>query len=295
MENGSPMFVDVQTLLEASQPRPRVAWVAYFMGAALVSLLSLGFLADRSTYTQETAEGAGSAILVMLVVGTFAVNYFQARARRVEQARLEAAEELVQLRRWPQAAFLLQSILSRPTQSPVGRLQALVYLSSVLARFHRFDDVIAIDDHVLQTMPLETPAAHMVKLARGMALLREDRLFDADRAISDLRRTGRAAESGGLAILELYRDVKTGHPTEALALFAKRRELIAQQLGHRLADAFILAAKAHDMLNQPDQAKAAFQSATLLAPVMELYRRYPETADLSAKYPLAPAPAEVAA
>jgi hypothetical protein len=135
----------------------------------------------------------------------------------------------------------------------------------------------------------------MVKLARAMALLREDRLFDADRAISDLRRSGAAGKSGGLALLEMYRDVKTGHPTEALVGFAKTGEVIRQQLGHRMGDAYVLAAKAHDLLNQSDQAKSAYQTATLLAPAVELHRRYPETTDLARKYPAHPAPAEVLA
>ena len=288
------MFFEVQTLLAESRPRPRVAWLGYVAGGGVVTMLAMMMFSDRSSSARGAAEVLATVMMALFFIGTTTTNYLQTKARRTEQSRIEAAEELVQLRRWPQAAFLLQSILSRPTQTPVARLQALVYLSSVLARFHRFDDVIAIDDHLLETMSLEAPAVHIVKLAKAMALLCQDRLFDADRAISDLRRSPQAAESGGLAIVEIYRDVKTGHPAEAVEIFKKKRDLIRRQLGQRLADACILVAKAHDMLNQPEQAKTLYESATLLAPLVELVRRYPETGDLSAKYQPAPAPAEVA-
>jgi tetratricopeptide (TPR) repeat protein len=221
-------------------------------------------------------------------------SYLQVRARRGEQAQVEAAEELVQLRRWPQAALLLQSLLAKPSYLPMSRLQGLVYYTSVLGRFQRYDDVLAICDHLLEHIPPDAPIVHMIKLARGGALLRQDRLFDADRVISDLRRWPAASESGGLALLEMYRDVKTGHPTEGLEVFAKKLDLIRRQLGHRVANAYVLAAKAHDMLNQTDQARAAYQAATLLAPAMELNHRYPEVADLGSRYAPSPAPAEVA-
>jgi hypothetical protein len=287
------MFADVKTLLETSRPRPRLDWLAYMAVIAVVSMLAVPMLADRTGSTRETIESLLSMFFVLMIGGMTLNNYFQSRAVRAEMARLEAAEELVQLRRWPQAAMLLQSLLSRPTRSPLARLQALVCLCGVSARFHRFEDVLTITDNLLDELPLDAMGSHMVKLTRAMALLREDRLFDADRAISDLRRFPQASESAGLALVELYRDVKTGHPHEALELFEKKQETIRRQLGHRVADAFVLAAKAHDLLGQTEKAKSAYQSATLLSPMVELHRRYPETSDLSTKYTPAPPPAEV--
>jgi hypothetical protein len=119
-------------------------------------------------------------------------------------------------------------------------------------------------------------------------------LFDADRAIVDLRRWPQAGESAGLALVEIYRDVKTGHATEALELVGAKRDLIRRQLGHRLADALVLSAQAHDMLGQSEKARTDYEEAALLAPAVELHRRYPETAGLSVKYPAGAAPAEVA-
>jgi len=286
-----PMFADVQMLLAASQPKRRSMWVAFFPVMMLTVLIASAF----ADHTSGQAQAVGMLVLILGIIGGLSVfTNFQARAQRAEYARLEAAEELVQLRRWPQAAVLLQSILSQPTRSQHTRLQALVCFVSVLARFHRFEDVEAIANHLLETINLESAGVHAIKLSRAMALLREDRLFDADRAISDLRHSPEAAESAGLALVELYRDVKTGHPAEALQIVETKRDLIRRQFGHRIADAYVLAASAHDQLNQPEAAQAAYRTATLLSPAVELHRRYPETSVLAAKYAAEPTPPEVA-
>jgi len=289
-----PMFADVQTLLAASQPKRRVAWMTYATTCMILAILITSLLSNRSADEQQAFEAVSTFVMVLLVGGMFLYNGLQARAQRAELGRLEAAEELVQLRRWPQAAMLLQSILSQPTRTPHARLQALVNFVNVLARFHRFEDVVTITEHVLETTPLDSGGVHILKLSRAMALLREDRLFDADGAISDLRRSPEAAESGGLALVELYRDVKTGHANEALVVFEKKRELIRRQLGHRLGDAYMLAAVAQDQLNQTEAAQTSYRTATLLAPAAELQRRYPETTRLAGKYQPELAPTEVA-
>ena len=88
--------------------------------------------------------------------------------------------------------------------------------------------------------------------------------------------------------------MKTGHPDEAIDLFSKHLPQMQQQLGHRVADAHGLVAKAYDQLGMEPQAKAAFDRATLLAPPSELFRRYPELAKLAEKYPPTLAPKEAA-
>jgi hypothetical protein len=294
MNAPPPMFIDVQTLLETSRPRQGIGWFRYTVPAVILTVLAMMIFGQRTADSQQTVEALSSICMVLLLGGISLVNYLQVRAARIEQVRLEAAEELVQLRRWPQAAMLLQAVLSHPARTPLARLQALLCLCSVAARYHRFEDVSLITDHLLDTLPLDATVAHMVKLSRAMALLRQDRLFDADRAIVDLRRWPQASESAGLALVEIYRDVKTGHAAEALELVAAKRELIRRQLGHRLADALVLSAQAHDMLGQSEPARADYESAALLAPAVELHRRYPETAELSVKYPVPAAPPEVA-
>jgi len=93
-------------------------------------------------------------------------------------------------------------------------------------------------------------------------------------------------------MVEIYRDVKTGHPQEAIDIFNERQKFIRQQMGHRIGDAHALVARAYDMLNQPEQAQAAFTRATTLLPGEEIRRRYPETALLFDKYQSASAPGE---
>jgi tetratricopeptide (TPR) repeat protein len=140
---------------------------------------------------------------------------------------------------------------------------------------------------------VDSGGAAALRLGRTMAMLQEDHLFDADRAISELRR-GPAAGSAALALVEIYRDVKTGHPNEALDLFQEKQLLLRDQLGHRMADAYALVARACDLLGNASEAADYFRKATLLAPAGELYRRYPEVQKLEGRYSPAPAPPEAA-
>jgi hypothetical protein len=77
-------------------------------------------------------------------------------------------------------------------------------------------------------------------------------------------------------------------------MFEKTLALMRKNMGHRLADAWALAARAYDMLGREAEAITAYQNATCLAPLIELQRRYPEIAPLAKKFSPAPAPAEVA-
>lgn len=249
-------------------------------------------------------------VLIALLLGGFFIfmamlNSRIARAVNEEHARLDAASELITLRRWPEAGVALQDLLSQPMRSQGSRVQALIYLSGLLGRYHRFEDAIQVYDQLLNDYTLDPRTQHALKLGRAMNFLRNDQLFDADRAIADLRRDVRRstvdeegeqatapqpAQSAGLALLEMYRDVKTGHPEEALQIFKQSRDDIRRQFGHRVADAYALAARAYDLLNRDDEAKQAFADATILAPLAELTRRYPEVQAVAKKYPAAPTP-----
>jgi len=299
-------FLNVPALLQQSQPRASHARVA--MVAAIFILVILG-----SAYASSRGEGAAMAVRVLsglamigVMSGLFIYTWAIARRHRAEQIQLEAIEELVTLRRWPQAAMLLEMLLSQPTRSPNTRIQALIYLAGVLARYHRFDDAIKVQEYILDHVQMDENTTHALRLGRAMAMLREDHLFDADRAIADLRRRVRGesdqegaalpqvSDSAGLALIEMYRDVKTGHPTEALGIFNDKLPTMRRQLGHRVGDAWALASKAHDLLGQTGEAQRAYENATLLAPIGEIARRYPEVASLIDKYKSAPAPAEAA-
>jgi tetratricopeptide (TPR) repeat protein len=238
------------------------------------------------------------------------------RRQRAERLQLESVEELVQLRRWQEAAMMLQALLSRPTRTPWARLQGLIYLATTLARYNRFEDAIRVHNYLLDHVHLDPATTHALRLGRAMAMLREDHLVDADRAINELRRdVSRVADaierenlesetpqssveppptSAGLALIEMYRDVKTGHPAEAIEMFETTLPALRKQLGHRVSDAYALAARAYDFLGKTESAQAHWQNATLLAPAVELQRRYPELSVMTQKYQPATAPAEAA-
>ncbi len=286
-------FLAVPDLLHQSRPQPRVNWV----GFVSMGCLALAVYTAMAAVRTPTAGGQPVADALLLLLTGLAIGGFvvAVRRHRKQVQTVEAIEEMVQLRRWEPAGILLERFLSTPVRSPRVWTRALVQLAAVLARHHRFTDAVVVDDFLLEHDGLlDEGGAYGVRAMRAMALLREDSLLDADRAISDLRRRGPARDSGPLALIEIYRDVKTGHPAEAIELFAARQTVLRQHLGHRVADAHALVARAHDMLGRDAEAAAAYGRATALAPVAELHRRYPELQPLAGKYPPTPAPQEVA-
>ncbi len=301
-------FLDVPALLERSQPRGSPLRGMYILGLFAVVVLGSALISSQGPTAAGIVRILSGLAMLAVMGGLFIYSWYVTKQHRAEQFQLEAIEELVTLRRWPQAAILLEALLSHPTRTPQARVQALIYLAGVLARYHRFADAILVQDHLLENVRMDEMTAHGLRLGRAMAMLREDHLFDADRAIADLRRrVGRdtsetpsdqpqpqISDSGGLALVEMYRDVKTGHPNEALELFRERLAAMRKQLGHRVADAWALAAKAYDLLGQQSDAQQAFENATLLSPLGEMVRRYPEIASLMEKYRPATAPAEAA-
>jgi predicted negative regulator of RcsB-dependent stress response len=293
MSETPTAFLDVPHLLEASQPRPRPIWAWYAMLAAALFILTSTWAAGQNKQLQNVVQPLGFLLMLGVIIGMSVFASHAVKQQRQEQQRLEAVEELVQLRRWDQAGAMLDALLAQPTRSGAARLQALIYLASVLARYHRFADAIAVQNYLLENARMDPAATHSLKVMRAMALLHEDQLFDVDKALSDLRRE--APDSAGLALVEIYRDVKTGHPAEAIDIVQSRLPAMRAQLGHRVADVHALAARAYDLLDRDAEAAAAYERATLLSPAEELIRRYPELAPLGEKYTPAAAPAKEAA
>jgi tetratricopeptide (TPR) repeat protein len=285
----------VPFLLEASQPRARGSWFMPSIVMLIILVFVSAYLSSKSPAYKSAVDAISGLAMVGVVIAMGVVMWNTVRRQQGERARIDAVEELVQLRRWQQAASMLQQSLSQPTISPNGRLQYLFFLSSVLARYNRFDDAIAVQNHLIENVDLDPSTVHALRLGRAMAMLREDHLFDADRAINELRReVSRAADptqpeaeapvSAGLSLIEIYRDVKTGHAAEAIELFNRTQNAMRQQLGHRVADAQALVAKAHDFLDDSQQAQLHWERATSLSPAIELVRRYPELSTIVDKY-----------
>lgn len=292
-ERQSSGGLDVEHLLDSSLPRPHVRLLWWAAGVFLIIVLGGAVLAGHWPQGQQIAAILSTLAMLGLLGAVSAAWMILLQRYRAEQQLVERVGEMVQLRRWGEAAGALQRYLSRPSRSPVLRAQALVYLSAVLMRLHRFDEAIAVQNHLLEEGVLDGPGEAMLRIGRAMAMLREDHLFDADRAINELRR-GPAAGSGGVALVELYRDVKTGHPADAIILFEQKLPLMRDQLAGRVADAYVLAAWAYDLVGRQSEAAQAFRKATLLAPLAELCRRYPEVQSLSGRYEPATAPPEAA-
>jgi tetratricopeptide (TPR) repeat protein len=173
---------------------------------------------------------------------------------------VDAIEEMMQLRRWEPAGMLLDRFLSTPVRSPRVWATALVRLAELLGRYHRFEDALAVQNFLIENELLDEASEYFLRLGRTMAMLREDHLVDADRAISDLRRRG-PRDGGGLALVEMFRDVKTGHPDEAIEIYSKSQLALRQQLGHRVADAHALAALAFDLQGDTAGAQIAYEKA----------------------------------
>ncbi|HEX8522820.1 MAG TPA: hypothetical protein VF669_11225 [Tepidisphaeraceae bacterium] len=295
METPEVGFLDVGVLLDASEPRPARGVFGFGVAIFAVIVLLSAALSAQSKAWSAVIELV-SPLAMMAVIGVMMLYTSRTvQRRREEMKQLEAIEELMQLRRWREAAMMLQGILSQPTRTPQARAQALIYLSSVLSRYHRFSDAIAVQDHLLQTIRFDDGTDYAIRLGRAMAMLREDHLVDADRAMNELRRLTEDRDRAGLALVELYRDVKTGHPEEAVAVFERSLEALRDQLGHRVGDAYVLVAKAYDMLKLEVEARQMYEKATLLEPVVELERRYPEVATLRTRYAVAPMPEGMAA
>ncbi len=294
-------FLDVPTLLDRSQPRLRGNWLWLAGGAFLLLVLGSALLSGQSGAMARLVSIFSAMVMLGLIAGMGLMTWFAVRSARTEHMQLQATEELIQLRRWAQAAAVLEQMLLRPTRTPGGRVQALIYLATVLSRYNRFDDAIAVHNHLLETVSLDDGTTHALRLGRAMSMLRVDHLLDADRAINEMRRDLRDAgesadntasdgiESAGLALVEIYRDVKTGHPAEAIEMFEKKLPILRRQLSHRSADAWALVAKAYDLLGRDSDAQRAYGNATVLSDRLELERRYPEVISLSKKYQ----PAEV--
>ena len=298
--------VDVERLLRDSAVRARPTWPTYLLiglsAAGLAAVVFGGSAAGDGGATGGVAPAlvpvATAALVLAVVAASVLVPWSAVRAHRSEGRAVERAESLVQMRRWPDAAAALNDLLAGPMRNPLGRARALVALSAVLMRYERFESALTVHDHLLDDLGLAGPAGHAVRVGRAMAQLRADHLYDADRSIQSLRRDARTSDdakpdqvSAGLALVELYRDVKTGHPDDAAAGFERHATAIRDQLGHRVGDAWVLVAAAYDRLGRADDAGAAYANATRLVPARELHRRYPETRFLAGTYDPAAPPA----
>lgn len=287
------MLPEPSLAIAASQPRPRFPFVpaAVVVASALLSSVAFSDISDGAT----RAVAWVMALLVTVGVVALSVAWAQhlSAKLREEGAVVRQAEEAQRLGRPDVAASLLGRVLANTMVSPVHRLQALGTYVAALARGGRYEEAVGAADAMMsEGVPPEL--AVRLRSAKVYALLREDRLADADRALGELRRMGREGPVGAaLALAEAYRDVRTGHGADLLEAHPAMRELVARFLGARVGDIEALAAWARHRAGDLAGARRHWRRATLLQPVPELLQRYPELAPVASAIPAEPIPGEL--
>lgn len=306
-----PFFVplaDVPALLEASLPRPTARLMWPLFGAVWVALFAVTAVSDDPVRRASVQVLTWTVTLAMVIVAWIIARSFQDEIRT-----LARVDDWLYVGRDQEAALALHVMMSRPMRTEDNRVRALAQLASALARLNRTEDALLVYDAALKTPHFAGLAGAALKLERTWAVLKNDHLYDADRGIVDLRRLMKQWNDrrpdflpprdglapgdhliAGVKLLEIYRDVKTGHAEEALAVFDADLPLLRAALGHRLSEAYALAALAHEQLLRPDTAAEYFAAATTLKAVSELVFAYPELRAIAAKYPFTLAPAELA-
>ncbi|MGC4034085.1 MAG: hypothetical protein QM754_20585 [Tepidisphaeraceae bacterium] len=297
-----PVLDDVAGLLRLSQPKPTIRNLGRIL-LAVWAVAVLGSLLGLNAPVLET-------IAVLTTLGASVYVMSQGIALRREVNAVEELEGLLAQRRAEEAAPQLHGLMSRPMRTPENRLRAMILLGGTLSRLGRTEDALAVYDELIEAERVGGPGGAVVKLARATEMLRADRLYDADRAIVDLRRlldrggvgveirqynadlpTGaEPAALAGLRLVELYRDVKTGHLAEAIESFNANRAMLTAGLGHRVAGAYALAAIALHQSHRTEEAATRYAEATALGPLSDLVRRFPELWPLTQIYAATPVP-----
>src|SRR5207253_10676993 len=135
---------DVPALLGSGQPRPAAPRFWLMAGGFAAVVLASTLVSTTAPDKRAAVQLLSLVVMVGLMGGLSVLTLWMVRRFKAEQQAVEGIGELVQLRRWPEAAALLDQYLSRPARAPQLRGQALIYLAAVLARYHRFEDAVAV-------------------------------------------------------------------------------------------------------------------------------------------------------
>src|SRR5687767_13366342 len=100
----STNFLDVHELIERSQPRPRVGWFRYAAGIFLLVVLASALVNTRVPGAKGVVDVLSKLAMFGIIIAMSLVMHFAVRRQREEMRQVEALEELVQLRRWQDAA-----------------------------------------------------------------------------------------------------------------------------------------------------------------------------------------------
>ncbi|MEL7237519.1 MAG: hypothetical protein AAGK78_01550 [Planctomycetota bacterium] len=176
----------VDEWLEMSRPRQNrlLLWLPPLAMVALTGSLLLAMFGGEGEGRFPTLS------VVLLAVALGVIVYFGKLARdaRGERDRVKSAEDLVSLRRWPEAIETLDETLTRPMRLSPLRRSALLSLMRVLSRYGHYDDAIVVADEILDHPAVDPATGFAVRCGRAMSLLQAGRLADASDAIGALRR-----------------------------------------------------------------------------------------------------------
>ncbi|MFN4243852.1 MAG: hypothetical protein ACK4PI_11525 [Tepidisphaerales bacterium] len=250
------------------------------------------------------AEGPGRAVqrlvAVLVPMGALAWGWFWSAQRLAELKREERelrwAMEAELYRRFGTVAAIINKLLSSPMLSPMHRAIALrMYIGGLVDRRRYAEALDAAERLLAEGVPEElVPELQAIRVE---ALLREDRLLDADRALAELRQDPAKlgdVTRGLTAVLSMVRDVMTGHPDEALETYARHRTGVMLELGSMVSRADAAAAAAAHQRGLPELAAACWRRATCLESPAELVRELPCLSDVARTYPAAEVPPEFA-
>lgn len=283
--------------LSRTMVRPRFPVLAVVIllgatvGAGLLMAPATGGLAQVMQRTIALLVPLGALAYAMFWSAQMAAEF------RREAREVRAASEAESLGRQQEVELLLCKLLSGPMLSPLHRVDVLWLYIAALHKRGRFADVCVTAERMLaEGVPASMVAA--LRGARAHALLREDQLVDADRALTELRREDVAGD--GVAetlyrLLGMLRDVSNGHPEEALSTYREYRDTSLALMGSRASSADALAAAAAHALGRREEAQAYWYRATVLESAGELVAKYPVVRGVSEAYEATPVPAEVAA
>src|SRR5438270_288999 len=94
-----PVFLDLATLLETSEPRPRVPW--FLLAAGMLAALTFSAVLGPTSPAGRQVVEVFSGLLMMAMVGVLVVvSYTSVRTVRAQQQAVDDAAELIQLRHW---------------------------------------------------------------------------------------------------------------------------------------------------------------------------------------------------
>ena len=217
-----PVEFAVDEWLDQSQVQRRrwLVWMPPLALGAVATALLLATVGPGSSGRFPTIS------LVLLGVAAVAITLVSKAMRDVRSERKEVrqAEDLVLLRKWPEAIESLDRLLTRPMSLVQLRWAALVSLMRVLSRYGQFDDAVLVADEILEHPGVDPATGFAIRCSRAMMLLQADRLADASDAISKLRREVKQIDTS----IRQISDAADDSAEEPSTIFDLQQEMLNQ-------------------------------------------------------------------